>query len=222
MARDGRLSQRLRTHIQLLHAQGWHVAALDALTLRGETELCTQRTGTRRVTQLDRRTDALQATQWLARQPGVDEHRLAWMGWSNGGSTVLAASNLRHPQVAAQADWLQQRLRGVVAYYPGCEAEARRGYQPVTDALLLLGLADDWTPAEACQPLAADRVQVHAWPDAVHGFDGTAPVVLRRDVPNGRHPGQGVHVGANAPARTASREVWQAFLQRVLAPSPAD
>ncbi len=221
MDRKGDLSERLRTHIQLFHAQGWHVAALDALTLRGERELCTQRTGTRRVTQRDRRLDALQATQWLAHQPGVDEHRLAWMGWSNGGSTVLAASNRSHPQVAALADWLQPRVRGVVAYYPGCESEARRGYRPFSETLLLLGLADDWTPAAACLPLASSAVQVRSWAGAYHGFDGTAPVRLRRDVPNGQNPGQGVHVGAHPEARAASREEWVRFLQRVWAP-PAD
>jgi hypothetical protein len=40
---------------------------------------------------------------------------------------------------------------------------------------------------------------------AHQGFDGTAPLRLRRDVPNGVNPGRGVHVGAHPEARAAAR-----------------
>lgn len=52
---------------------------------------------------------------------------------------------------------------------------------------------------------------------AHHGFDGTAAVRLRADVPNGVNPGQGVYVGAHPAAREAAakrlalfiRETWR-------------
>jgi hypothetical protein len=52
--------------------------------------------------------------------PGIDPARLGLIGWSNGGSNVLAATNTRHPEVVA----LQVRASLAVAFYPGCEAES--------------------------------------------------------------------------------------------------
>jgi dienelactone hydrolase len=204
-ARDGRPSAQIRDYATLLNRQGWHALALDSLTPRQERELCTQPLAGRRVTQVQRRRDALAALQWLAAQPGVDPQRLAVLGWSHGGSAVLGASNLAYPEVVQAS----VRPRVSVAFYPGCAAEARRGFRPVADTLLLVGLADDWTAAAPCQALAGERdgrkVRVEAYEGAHHGFDGVAPLRHRPEVPGGVHPGQGVHVGGHPEARALSR-----------------
>lgn len=217
--RDGarRLGTRYTELAATLNGLGVHVLVTDSLTPRGERELCTQRTNERRVTQLHRRRDALGALAWLAAQPGVDGARLGLLGWSNGGSTVLAATNLAHPEVrrAPRAPSL------AVAFYPGCEAELQRGYLPSAPLLMLLGEADDWTPAAPCKALAAaarpdapvPAPRWEAYAGAHHGFDGTAPVRLRRDVPNGAHPGQGVHVGGQPEARASARARLVRFLR---------
>lgn len=210
-----------------LNALGISVLIIDSLTPRGERQLCTQRIGTRRVTQLNRRRDALGALAWLAAQPGVDAKRIGLLGWSNGGSTVLAATNLEHPEVAKAP----VRPSLAVAFYPGCEADGRRGYRPSAPLLMLLGEADDWTPAAPCKALAArtppssqvppvPAPQWQGYEGAYHGFDGTAPVRLRRDVPNGVHPGQGVHVGADPKARAAARERLDRFLRETWGLAP--
>jgi dienelactone hydrolase len=93
----------------------------------------------------------------------------------------------------------------------------RRGYAPTAPLLMLLGEADDWTPAAPCKALAAaagPAVQWEAYAGAYHGFDGTAPVRLRRDVPNGAQPGQGVHVGADPVARSAAEQRLASFLRQ--------
>ena len=189
-----------------LNALGVHVLALDAFTARGETELCTQKIGTRAVTQRHRRLDALGGLLWMAGQPGVDPARLGLVGWSNGGSTVLAATQGRRAEVREAS----HRASLAVAYYPGCETELKAGYEATAPLLLLVGAEDDWTPAAPCRELAAAArgapVEIALYPGAYHGFDGTAPLRLRRDVPNGARPGQGVHAGAHAPSREASRE----------------
>lgn len=217
--RDGTqgLGPRYTELAQALNAMGIHVLVTDSLTPRGERELCTQRTGQRKVTQLHRRRDALGALAWMAQQPGVDAARLGVLGWSNGGSTVLAATNLAHPEVRRAS----VRPSLAVAFYPGCEAELQRGYEPAAQLLMLLGEADDWTAAAPCKALAAAAKATppvrapewEAYEGAHHGFDGTAPVRLRRDVPNGVHPGQGVHVGGQPAARAAARARLQRFLR---------
>jgi dienelactone hydrolase len=217
-AGNGALSPRMHDYAKLLNQQGMHALVLDSLTPRGEKELCTQRTGQRRVTQTQRRRDALGALQWLAARDDVDVKRLGLLGWSNGGSTVLAATNAGHAEVAAAP----VRPSHAVAFYPGCADEQRRGYWPVAPLLLLLGAADDWTPIAPCQALAeassAPQPEVHVYTGAYHGFDGLGPVRVRADVPGGVRPGAGVHVGGDAAAREASRAALQAFLKSMSDP----
>jgi dienelactone hydrolase len=212
--RDGKLAARYTGLAARLNAMGVHVLVTDSLRPRGERELCTQAAASRSLTQTQRRRDALGALQWLAGQRCVDAARMGLLGWSNGGSSVLAAINLRHREVADAP----VRASLAVAYYPGCAAELRRGFSPAAPLLMLLGEADDWTPAAACKQLAAaangtPAPQWASYPDAPHGFDGMAPVRLRRDVPNGVNPGQGVHVGANAAARDAAEERLNSFIR---------
>ena len=223
---SGQLSQRLREYTRLLQAEGWAVLVLDAFSPRGEREICTQRIGQRKITMSNRRLDVLGALAWLAAQPGVDAQRLALLGWSHGGSTVLAATNLRHPAVAAAAA-AALRPRAAVAFYPGCAADLQQGHAASAPLLLLLGADDDWTPAAPCLALVDAAVagaagadipkpQVVVYPGAYHGFDGTAPVQLRRDVPNGARPGAGVHVGGQPEARVAAHAQLLGFLRQAL------
>jgi len=216
-SRPGVLAARMREHAKLLNQHGMHALVVDSLTPRGEKELCTQRGGQRHITQTQRRRDALGALAWLAARDDVDATRLGLIGWSNGGSTVLAATNANHAEVAAA----RVRPSHAVAFYPGCVDDERRGYRPVAPLLLLLGAADDWTPIAPCQAMVAragaPKPEVHVYDGAHHGFDGQGPVRLRRDVPGGARPGGGVHVGGDAAARDASRAALQTFLKAMTA-----
>ena len=211
-----RLSVRMREYAALLNSWGVHVLITDSLTPRGEVELCTQPLGRRQVTQVHRRRDAWAALQWLAAQPGVDATRLGLLGWSNGGSTVLSATNANIPEVARQS--IRPSL--AVAYYPGCADDERLAYRPTTALLMMVGALDDWTPPQPCEALArrwpegAPRLDFVSYPGAYHGFDGTAPVRHRTDVPNGVTPGAGVHLGGHPPSREASRLRLRAFLDQ--------
>lgn len=208
----GRLNTRLRETAARLNALGVHALVVDSLMPRGEKELCTQRLGTRAITMTQRRRDAFGALAWLAAQPGVDLARLGVMGWSNGASTVLASTNRRQAEVAANP--VQPSL--AIALYPGCEADLRRGYEAAAPLLLLVGELDDWTPAGPCKALAVQAMgpapQLEVYAGAYHGFDTPGPVRVRKDVPNGVNPGQGVHVGGDAHARVASAARIDRFL----------
>jgi dienelactone hydrolase len=211
--RNGRLSERTRDYAHWLNGLGVHVLVTDSLTPRGERELCTQRTGTRRITQTERRRDALGALQWLSTRPDVDATRLGLLGWSHGGSAVLASTNLDQPEVTRAP--VKPSL--AVAFYPGCADALKAGYRAAAPLLLMVGEADDWTPAGPCRDLSAQAsgapVAFEAYAGAYHGFDTDAPVRLRRDVPNGVQPGQGVHVGGDPAAMAASRERLMQFLR---------
>jgi dienelactone hydrolase len=210
--RRGALTTRLHAYATFFNDLGFSALIVDSLTPRYEKELCTQRIGRRRVTQFNRRLDALGAIEYLAGRSDVDAKRIGLVGWSNGASTVLAATNLRHPDVAAAAT----RPAFAIAFYPGCEADLKRGYLPQAPLLLLVGQLDDWTPAAPCAALARaaeePKPEIVNYAGAWHGFDSDAPVRLRKDVPNGIHPGQGVHVGGNSAAWRASRDRIAKFL----------
>ena len=92
-----------------------------------------------------------------------------------------------------------------------------RGFETAARLLMLVGELDDWTAAAPCHELAcvaqgAVRPQIEGYALAYHGFDSSAPARLRKDVPNGVHTGQGVHVGGEPLARATARERLLRFL----------
>jgi dienelactone hydrolase len=83
----------------------------------------------------------------------------------------------------------------------------------------MLGEKDDWAPPAPCIALGeAVGAEVNVYADSYHDFDNPAGrLQVRRDVPNGVHPGQGVQVGPNPVAREAAyarlREVLRKAFQ---------
>jgi len=115
--------------------------------------------------------------------------------------------------------WLAARPDVDAQRIPGCADALKARYRPAAPLLLLVGANDDWTAPQPCERLAQGHgglVQIEVYPDAYHGFDGTAPVRLRADVPNGVNPGRGVHVGGDAAAAAASRQRLLSFLHEQL------
>jgi dienelactone hydrolase len=201
-ARRGQIGAGLEAMIALLLAEDNAVLLPDSLRPRGVDELCTKRISGRTVRQAERRRDALGALAWVAAQDWAPKGKIALLGWSNGGSAVLSATDASHPEVASQP----QSFVTAIAFYPGCSAALATGYRPNSTLTLLLGEKDDWTPPAPCLALGR-RVgaTVVVYPDSYHGFDAPhGDVGLRTDVPNVVNPGQGVHVGRNAMAQEAA------------------
>ena len=215
-ARKGQLNARHQAMADLLTAQGYSVVFPDSLQPRGETELCTQKMGTRKIDQTERRADALAAMAWVASQPWAGATRIALLGWSHGGSAVLSATDSMRADVRAQLT----KPAVAIAFYPGCSAALKSGYQPNTTLAMMVGEKDDWTPPQPCIALGqAVAAEVNVYADSYHDFDNpTGSVQLRRDVPNGINPGQGVHVGPNPAARELAYARLLQLLQQAFTP----
>ena len=220
--RDGRtLEARYTDYAARFAAAGYHLLLPDSFGSRGSGPICTTRDGERTITVETRRADAVAAVRWLAARPEVDAHRIVVLGWSHGAMTTLVAINSARAGAARPGASIP--LAGAVAFYPGCRALLREDFALDAPLLMLLGEKDDWTPPKRCVELtertrarqpAADFT-VRLYPDSHHGFDGTAPVRFRRDVPNGVSP-QGVHTGGNPLTREQALAELDLFLKRIL------
>lgn len=227
-SRRDQLSERHTAQAEALLAAGYVVLFPDSFGPRGRREICTTRLSERSVRPAQRRLDALGALAWLGQQADVDPARIALLGWSHGGTTTLAAVNAGDAQVAAfrDATGAPPFFRTAIAFYPGCTASLRDArWRPATALAILIGSADDWTPAAACEQLGA-RGDEARWPldvtvyaGAHHGFDAPGDQVrLCDDVPNGVRPGAGVHVGAHPRSRGLANAKVAAILKEALAP----
>jgi dienelactone hydrolase len=214
--RKGQLNARHHAMGQMLQAQGYHVIFPDSFSSRGIEGICSEAqrlSNGIRVSIDERRADTLAALAWLRLQPWADAQRnqFAVLGWSNGGTALLAATDVGNSAVKEAG----LPFKTAIAFYPGCVDANRTSYRPNTSLTLLLGADDDWTLPEPCIAMGerlvklGDAVTVKVYPGAVHDFDTPLPGLRSRsDVPS-RSParaGQGVQVGQNPAAREDS---WQ-------------
>jgi dienelactone hydrolase len=73
----------------------------------------------------------------------------------------------------------------VIALYPNCPEGAGpngNGFGLASDALILMGGSDEWTPPRQCIDFThhvnegSHVLETHIYPNAVHGFDQVAPL----------------------------------------------
>ena len=201
----GPFPSRDKQWTELFLAAGHVVLLPDSFASRGLGSQCNTPERDRIATASGlRRRDALSAASWLAAQPDTRPGGVVVMGWSDGGSTTLAAGR-------DLPDVPRGLIRGLVTFYPGCTAAARTaGWKPVAPLLILMGEADDWTPAAPCHELAdklGHAVTLVTYPDTYHDFDAPNMPVRTRGSARGL-----VHVGTNPDARTDALARVPAFI----------
>ncbi len=211
----GQLARREADWSDRLTAAGYAVLLLDSFNPRGYRQICSVSGEERPVRPTDRAVDADAALSWLTRQPQIDDTRLAVIGWSNGGSTVLnLLDRSRRAQLAGPAPIV------AIAFYPGCRPLARQpDYAPVAPLTILMGSDDDWTPPEPCRDLASrSDVRLIEYPGAVHGFDAPdMPRRTRRNVGISARGDGTAQIGTDPAARAAAIDSVRDILAKALA-----
>ena len=194
---------------------GYVVAIPDSFSDRGyPSGVC----GDGRVVPAETRAgDAYAALRSLETRADVVADRIGLIGYSHGGSTVLAAMDER---VAARVGGgAGHRFAAAVAFYPGCAAGPwTRAYRAAAPLLILSGELDDWTPAAPCQRLAdgaraqGQPVSIVVYRGAYHSFDTYNPLMRVPEALQGR----GATIGGDNQAREDSIKQVEAFFARYL------
>ena len=146
-----------------LASWGYVALQVDSFGPRGLSNICTDLSLI--FSEVYKRThDAYDAKSYLAGLPFVDRNRIAVMGWSHGGNTVLSVVDQKR----------DDPFRSAIAFYPYCNRPLLNFNAPL---LILIGEKDDWTLAAECSlwmrsELAGHEVILKIYPDSYHGFDG--------------------------------------------------
>jgi dienelactone hydrolase len=194
-----------------LQAEGYAALALDSFKARGLQSVCAD---SRLFTGVMRAGDVFAAVARLKTVSAVDPNRIAAMGFSHGGGTLLAAwrQAARHPD---------QKLRGMIAFYPGgCVGALAPADAP--PLLMLVGGRDDWTPPEPCEKLAGTAkdagrpVSIVVYPDAYHHFDGAD--LKKRVYSSVARGGKGATMEYNPKAHADSEKQVRVFLETHMKP----
>jgi dienelactone hydrolase len=200
---DG-IGPHYRQWAQRLADWGYAALLIDSFGPRGVHEVCNR--GLLVPPEAQAR-DAFDGAAYLRAAPQLHTSRVGVIGFSHGGWAVLKAvlaGLVRRPGEAP--------FDAAVAFYPGCDPRDPAGRPLETDTLILIGDADDWTPAARCARwVAAARANGHAlqmktYPGARHGFD--AP--LRPHYFAGHYVGQ--DPAALADSLTETRRFFDARL----------
>ena len=145
-----------------LGSWGYVALTVDSFSPRGITSACGRGLASQAF-------DAYAALRYLAGLEEVDAPRIGVIGQSMGGASVLNAVD--HDMVG---QYFAERFLVAIAYYPPCVLP---GVMMMAPTMILIGEADDWTPADRCRQMIAKArpdgapIALTVYPDAHHAFD---------------------------------------------------
>jgi dienelactone hydrolase len=211
ISRSGKIDTRFSDWADRLVAAGLAVIFPDSFGSRGLRAQC--RVRERKVRSFrERVADSIAARRWLQNQSWTVKDRVSLMGWSNGANASLWAVRPR----AAPHDGMPD-FRSAVALYPGCRRLSEAAWSARVPTLILIGRADDWVSAAACEQMVAGargrsaRASLVVYPGAYHEFDRPDYPMRELSGLTATADGSGrAHIGTNAAARAdALRRVPQ-------------
>lgn len=210
-------SEKLSPHLvdwyRRFVAEGWAVLLPDSFTPRGIRRVCEG--GVQKASVgFERPADMWGAVAWAETQPMLRTDRMALIGWSNGGSTVMFTNSVTNRMRTPEP---RHDFRLVVAFYPGCQGAVQiSGFRQAAPLAIFIGADDDWTPAAACRELAGrlPNVRYTEYPGVWHSFD--APNTPRTVLQGVNTPSKTATIGTNQPARLAAIEATMNLLREAL------
>lgn len=180
---------------------GYVVLSVDSFAPRGLEYICDGRVGNF-VGPWARALDAYGAKKYLSSRSYVDPDRIAVIGMSHGGMTVLEVIKQSTSQGLAM-----RPFQAAIALYPLCSTPEAIN----TPTLILTGDKDSWTPSILCEQYvdqlqSRHEIKLKVFAGAYHAFD---------------HPGidtleLGYIVRSNPQAAAEARQLTRQFLQEWL------
>ena len=163
----------------------------------------------------ERVADAAAARIWLQQRADIKPSMISLIGWSSGGLTVLTAIRKEQAPTDGKPDF-----KRAAAFYPACRSQSESpSYAARLPLLILMGDADDWTPAAPCGYLAKaaqarrEPVELVLYPGVLHDFDHPRLEVKERENIAYSASGTGkATVGTNMAAREDALKRVKAFL----------
>jgi dienelactone hydrolase len=197
-----------------LQKAGYVILFPDSFGSRGQSSLC--KIKKRPVKHSHRVGDVRGAADWLSIQPFVNRDKIALLGWSNGGTSLLWSLD---PDKAPKTT----DFKTAIGFYPGCRLVAKKTtWQPRLKPLILMGAADDWTSPVPCKTLTNRwGARLVLYKGAYHSFD--TPNSRVRILKNRAYSANGdgiVHIGTNHRARRQAISEVMAHLKAVFSASP--
>jgi len=169
--RAGQIGLRYLDWGERLVAAGFVVLYPDSFGSRGIASQCTVRERRARSSR-ERVADANAARRWLQGKDWVKADRVGLLGWSSGATSALWTVRPHAGIRDGKPDF-----RSAVALYPGCRRLSDLAWSARVPTLILIGAADDWTPAAACQTMVKEargrtaHAEIITYPGAYHDFD---------------------------------------------------
>ena len=212
--RSGPIARRYRDWGERLAAAGFVVLFPDSFGSRGLPSQCSVRERSVR-TARERVGDAVAARHWLQSQKWVTADHVSVLGWQNGGGAALWTVR-RRARLTSSAEGGPD-FRSAVALYPGCRTLRQSEWSARVPTLVLVGAADDWAPASACEQMVKSargrsaQAEIIVYPGAYSEFDHPdKPVSLLTGLAFSVDGSGRAHSGTNPAARAdAIRRVPQ-------------
>lgn len=129
--------------------------------------------------------DAYAALGFLAKNPKIDAKKIAIAGWSLGGG--MATYSAWEP-IIEKLSPEGLRFAAHMPVYPACHIKAEDNRWSDAPMCILMGEAEDYTPAAPAVDLVDDvnahggNAEIILYPDSYHSFDSTDPVEHLPDV----------------------------------------
>jgi dienelactone hydrolase len=212
---SGKIAPRFADWGDRLAAAGLAVLFPDSFGSRGLRAQCRVRERKVRSSR-ERVADANAARHWLQSQSWAIKDRVSLLGWANGAIASLWAVEPRSAPKDGVPDF-----RSAVAFYPGCRRLGEAAWSTRIPTLILVGRADDWTSAAACEQMVAGArgrsagASLVVYPGAYHEFD--RPDYPLRELTGLANTADGTgkaHIGTNPAARADALKRVPAWLAR--------